>query len=127
MAEMLPKSGRSARFALRAMAVMWLLAAAFCGFAIFRLNRHGFTEYIFAYLVCAGVGCLLASFLLSYGLRVARIVTWMVLPLCLMFFPIGPALAIYTAINLESAEMKKFFKRRQDAAPAQADQPPPAP
>ena len=111
MAAVLPKSGRSARFALRALAFLWLVAASICGIAHFKLNLHGFADCMFVYLLCAGVGCLTVASLLSRGRPAARIAAWIVLPFCLVFFPVGPLLAIYAALNLESAEMKEFFRR----------------
>jgi len=120
MAEALPKGVSLARFAMRALTFFWFIAAAFCALAVFRLHRGGFVVYVLIYLTCAGVACLVASCLVSRGMRAGRIAAWLVLPLCLALSPVGIALAIYAIYNLESAEMKEYFKRQAGTAPQQA-------
>ena len=106
----LPASGRTARFALVCMAVLWI---AFAGVALIislKKGWDGFRLWMVLHMGWAGLGSAALVLLLSLRAAVTRWLAWLVLPFCLLLFPIGPALAIYTAYKLSRPEMKEFFR-----------------
>ena len=117
----LPASGRMARFALACMAIFWI---AFAGAAlIFSLKKgwNGIRLWTVLHMGWAGFGSVALVILLSLRVAATRWLVWFVLPFCILLFPVGPALAIYTAYKLGRPEMKEFFRlcRNRGQPPSQ--------
>lgn len=124
MSTRLPSSGKMARIALLAMGVLWSFFAMFA--ILFSLSRgwDGFRIWMSIHFGWAGIGSFLMAILLAARPRAARILSWFVLPFCIVLFPIGPALAIYAAWKLERPEMKEFFAAARKAPASGLPSPP---
>jgi hypothetical protein len=99
-----------ARFALACMAVLWIASAGVALAISLKEGWDGFRLWVVLHMGWAGFGSAALAILLSLRVAATRWLVWLVLPFCILLFPVGPALALYAAYKLGRPEMEEFFR-----------------
>jgi len=92
-------------------AVLWGIFSLVGVLTTLRMGFDGFREYLTLYFVYIAAGSFGSAMLLSRGRRAGLVLAWMVLPLIIIFVPIGTYIGLKAAPSLRTEEMKSFVSK----------------